>query len=542
MIDGLLTNKLVQDLKEKLLGGRIQKIYQLNDFEVLFKVRSNRTSYQLINSIHSNAFRLHITNNTYSTFENATNFTMVLRKQLEGGVITNITQQDCDRVVIFEIKKLNELRDEQSKYLIFELLGRHANTILTDHDYKIIQTLKFIPLSIASNRLMQKNTKYEFLSSDKNNPLDNIENTDNYLEKYQGFSSQLNKEFLKENQSNIDAQDILKKYLNSNQYYVYPDTISAIQLQSSNKEFKVFNDINEAFDYQYAKESNEKAVAKEYNVEIKNIKSIIKKNNRKIDKLNKDYEKNKESDYLRDKAILIYDNLYQFDKNKHYHNIKVFDYTNNEEVSIDLDYDKSLSHNANVLMNQYNKAKKSLEFIEKEIAKACKENTILENALDHLSYANIYDAREIITELVTKKYLHLKNYKVKKTKKNIPMYETYITPDNTTIYVGKNNIQNDYITFTLASRFDTWLHIKNLPGSHVIIHKEEPTNDDLEWGARLALHFSKAEKDLKYEVDYTLVKNLKKKKGSMLGQVIFHTNESIYIDNDPSKIAQLKRG
>lgn len=542
MIDGLLTHVLVKDLKEKIVSGRIQKIYQINDFELLFKIRANGVSYQLINSIQSNAFRLHLSKNNYKTPENATNFTMLLRKQLEGGIITDIKQQDNDRSIILEVKKLNEMRDEQIKYLIFELTGRHSNTILCDSDYKIIQTLKFIPLSMGLTRIMQKGVTYTPLLSDKLNPIVKIENTDNYMDKYQGFSAQLNKEFIYRNQQGQDAKSILVEYLNSKTVYVYQDTISMIPLTYLDSTYQVFDNLDEAFDYQYRKESDDKTVKQIYKQEIKNIKSTIKRNERKISKLENDYQTNQGQDDLKEKAKLIYDNLYLFNKNDHLEQITIFDYDINQDVTINLDSSIDLISNAAKMLTKYNKAKNSLTYIEEEIAKAKHENEVLNDALDNLDYANVNDASEIIEELVRKKYLHLKNFKINKKKKKAPMYETFITPDDTTIYVGKNNIQNDYITFTLASRFDTWLHIKGLPGSHVILHSDNPSDQDLEWAARLALYYSKALKGLKYEVDYTLVKNLKKLKGGKLGQVTFNTNESLYIDNDYNKIYELKRG
>ncbi|WP_423362903.1 Rqc2 family fibronectin-binding protein [Mycoplasma sp. P36-A1] len=542
MIDGLLTTILVKDLKEKILTGKIQKIYQLNDFELLFKIRANRKSYQLINSIQSNTFRLHLSENNYQTLDTPTNFTMVLRKQLEGGIISDIKQTEADRSIIFEITKLNELRDEQKRYLIFELVGRHSNTILTDENFKIIHTLRFVPLSMGTVRIMHKGAYYEPLVSDKKNPLKSIENSSDYTKEYQGFSSMINKEFLHLNTQGYDASSILKEYLDSNKVYVYDDIISMIPLNYTSKEYKQFNDINAAFDYQYSKESSEKSINQIFKKEIKTIKSTIKKNSRKIDKLSNDLIVNQNNDNLKYEATLIFNNIYLYDKNKRYDQIDVFDYDLNKSITIVLDSKYTLIENASRIMNKYNKAKNSLSFIQEQIDQATIINDVLSNSLENLEYANINDTSEIIDELVSKKYIHIKNHKISKKKKKAPMYETYITPDNTTLFVGKNNIQNDYITFKLASRFDTWTHVKGIPGSHVIIHSENVTSNDLEWGARLALYYSKASKDIKYDVDYTLVKNLKKLKGAKLGMVTFNTNETITIDNNYELILQLKRG
>ncbi|MDF9867083.1 putative ribosome quality control (RQC) complex YloA/Tae2 family protein [Bacilli bacterium PM5-3] len=538
MIDGLLTTKITENLKHKLLNGKIQKIYQINDNEILLKIRANQTNYQVLNSIQSNSFRLHISNHQYSTLEVATNFTMLLRKQLEGGFIKNIFQHECERIIIFEITKYNELRDEQTKYLIFELIGRHSNTILCDQDFTIIQTLKFVPLSYGLTRIIQRGSKYEFISSnDRKNPLENIAVSDDYTSEYQGFSKLLSDEFIIRN----NPKQTLNEYLTSKKVYVYKKIISYIKLEHLKEDYFEYDSIDQAFDSIYSQKSDSESVNNIFKKEIKSIKGNIKRNNNKITKLEKQYQDNQDYQKYQKYGTLLYDNIYLFNKEAHYDEVNVFDYDENKEITIKLNNQHSYTKNAQDYLKKYNKIKKSFSYLEQQIKLAYEQNEIYQDALSTFEYVKVNDVKEILDSLKDKKLL--KGHSSTKKKKNYkPKYETFISSDDQTIYVGKNSIQNDYITFTLASKNDTWLHIKNQAGAHVIIKNEEPTNTTLEEAAKLAIFYSKTQPNTSYEVDYTLVKNLRKIKGSKLGQLSFNTNQSINIVNDIEITNKLKRG
>ena len=543
MIDGLLSAKIADNLNNKLQKGKIQRIYQINDNELLFKIRANQVNYQLFNSINSNNFRLHLTNQQYSTLETATNFTMVLRKYLEGGIIKKIYQYECERTIIMEIVKINELRDEQTRYLIFELLGRHSNTILCQQDLTIIQPLKFIPLSHGLTRIIHQGLKYEFVDhKNKLNPLLTIQNCIDYQKQYQGFSNYLNQEFIFQNQQGQTAQTLLNKYLNSTTVYVYPKIISFLPLEHLNDEYLTYPDLDLAFDSTYQQTGETNSINNIFKKELKEIKGSIKKNNNKIIKLqqqiidNQDYEKHQK------KGTLLYDNLYQFDKNQHYDKVKIFDYETNQEIEIQLNPLYSYTQNAQLFLKTYHKIKKSFAYLEVQIKEAQQQNKIYHNVLETVEYAKVNDITELFDELKQQRLLRATgNFRKRKSNKK-PKYEVYYSHDNTTILVGKNNIQNDYITFKLADKNDFWLHIKNQAGAHVIIRSDNPSNQTLEDAAKLAIFFSKTQPNVNYEVDYTQIKNLKKIKGSKLGEVTFTNNNSLLVANEPNIIKQLKRG
>ena len=539
MIDGLLVTKITQNLNNKLLNGKIQKIYQINDNELLFKIRANQTNYQLLNSISSNSFRLHISNYQYSTLEVATNFTMVLRKQIEGGFIKRIFQHECERIVVFEIVKHNELRDEQVRYLIFELLGRHSNTILCDQDNTIIQTLKSVPLSHGLTRIVHRGAKFEFVDSkNKLNPLKGIEKTENYADKYQGFSKLLSDEF---SYRNIEPKLILDEYLTSQKIYVYKKIVSYLKIEHLDESYSEYDDIDLAFDSIYSQKSDNESINNIFKQDIKSIRSNIKRNQNKIKKLQSQYDVNLGYREYQKLGTLLYDNIYQFNKNAHYDKVTIFDYDTNQEVKILLNDKYNYNQNAKLFLKNYHKLKKSLTYLEDQIKQAHEQIEIYEDALQNMEYAKVVDVREILDNLKERKLL--KGHSTIKKKKNYqPNYETFISDDNETIYVGKNSIQNDFVTFTLARKTDTWLHIKNQPGAHVVIKSDNPTAKTLEQAAKLAVFYSKTQPNTNYEVDYTLVKNLRKIKGSKLGNLSFNTNQSLMVVNDIDIINKLKRG
>lgn len=543
MIDGLLIHKITNNLKEKLLSGKIQKIYQINNNELLLKIRSNRKNYQLLNSIQSNSFRLHLTNKQYSTLKEATNLSMSLRKHLEGGVINNIYQNECDRTIIFEIIKFNELRDEQIRYLIFELVGRHSNTILCDQDYKIIDTLKNIPLSQGLKRIIHRGATYEFIDlNNKINPLTGIEDSLDYLKKYQGFSKQLNQEFVYQNKHGINASQLLENYLNSNTIYCYKNIVSFLKLETKIEKPLIFTDIDEAFDSIFHQESENESIKYSFKNEVKTIKALIKKNSKKIIKLEVQYQNNLEYDIYRKQGSLLYDNIYLFDKNKHYNNVSIFDYETNEELVVQLDEKINYAQNAKKYLQKYNKMKKSFAYLSEQIKKAHEQNEFLQAILDNLDYAKVNDAKEIMEDLHNKNIIRSYSNSKKRKANYKPKYETYISSDGTSILVGKNSLQNEYITFNEANRNDVWFHVKDLAGAHVVVLSENPSNQTIEEAAKLALVYSKAVQNIDYDVDYTQVKNLRKVKGSKLGQVSFNTSKTIKVVNDINILNQLKRG
>lgn len=531
MVDGFIVYQIVKNLNEKIKSGKIQKIYQINDNEILFKLRAHKVNYQMITSIDSHDFRVALTNKEYATPEKATNFTMLLRKHLEGGIIDSIEQVAFDRVIVMKIKKLNEIKDLKDKYLIIELLGRHANLILCDQDYKIIQTQKSVPFSIDNERVLQPKLAYPFIKQTKANPLESFTIVDNYSTSYQGFSKKMSEYFL----NSEDPQKLLQEMLDGDNIYYDGKNISLIP---DDKEQITFNDIDEAFDYLYDN-ADQKSTKQNFQATINDIKTIIKKNNRKLKKLATDYENNLGYEQNRYYGTLIFDNIHLINPDDHLDQIKVMDYDKNEEVVVKLDKKLSLKENASAYLKKYHKQKDSFRYIEEQSEITKQNNNILTLALDQLSFANVDDAQEIIDELVNIGMIKRKQLMKNKKKTKKPQYETYRYHD-TKIYLGKNNIQNDYVTFKLANKNDTWLHIHGYAGSHVVIDSPQVDDALLQVAGMLAIKYSSvADKKARYQVDYTLVKNVKKIRGKILGQVTFSEHESLEVNYDETLFKEI---
>lgn len=547
MLDAILINKIYLNLKSNLNSGKIQKIYHLNKNEIIFKIRSNKENHTLFNSIHPIDYRLHLSDIKYETQVEASNFTSVLRKHLDGGIITDIAQPNLDRVIIFTIEKRNEIKDIEVKHLVFELFGRHSNTFLCDNEYHIIDSLKpinFSESSLNNSRKLYRNATYVLPKSD----IDNINITlDEYLKditydkiinkEYNCFSKQLINEIKYRNINNIDFNKTINEIIDSYNIYYYEDNIfSSIKLLEKDNLSKEFNDINKAIDYIYQNNLQKETIKTDYQPMILELNNLIKRKEKKIIRLHEQINKANNSNHLQKYGTLIYENIYLFNPSDHLNEIKIFDYDSNEDVIIKLDTKLSIKENAASFLKRYKKLQNSIKVVNEQIDICNYEINEISLALSQIEISSYNDIKEIILDLEENKYL--KKSKVnKKMKKNYqPNYLKYLCIDNTEILVGRNNIQNDYITFKIANRLDTWMHVKGIPGAHVIIRDPNPSEESIRMAANLAAHYSKARYSSNVGVDYTLVKNVKKIKGSKLGFVTFDTNKSIFIDPDEALV------
>lgn len=533
MIDGFIVYQIVKNLSEKIKTGRIQKIYQLNENEILFKIHAHRNKYQMITSIDAHDFRVALTNKKYVTPEQATNFTMLLRKHLEGGIIESIEQIGFDRIIMIKVNKRNELKDLKNKYLIIELLGRHANLILCDENKVIMQTQKKVPYSINQQRLLQPKLAYEPPKQDKANPLESLKPVKDYQATYQGFSQKMSDYFIKAK----DPQKAFDKLLEDNTIYLEGKNLTVLK---TNDMAQSFANIDEAFAY-LEDQVQQTRIRHAFQAPIKQIKQRITKNGRKLTKLQETYQHNQAYEQDQYYGTLIFDNLYLFDPSDHLSEIKVHDYDADKDVKIKVDKKITLKENAQAYLKKYHKQKTSLQHLQDQIKVAEQDKKILELALEQLTFAEIGDAQEIIDELIKLKLLPKRNIKKEQPKKKAkkPQYETYRYQD-TVIYAGKNNIQNDYVTFKLARKSDTWLHIHGYAGAHVVIASSEVDDDTLQVAAMLAIKYSSvADKTASYQVDYTLVKNVKKMSGPSLGQVTLREQQTLELAIDDKLLAQL---
>lgn len=542
--DGIMLSRVVENLQSQLTRGRINKIYQISQYELLFQIRAQSQNVKLLMSIHPMYARMQLTSLTYPTPASPNALTMLLRKYLEGAYIESIEQIQLDRIVHFKVIGTNEMRDTVPYHIYIEIMGKHSNFIVTHENKKIIDCLKRISPSMSTMRILQPGAIYQLPPMiKKNNPFqsDYIP-TDNLIKVYQGFSPELSKEVLYRIDQGENFQDIIQKLKTSQSLYIhkgndkeYFHILPLTYLQCDYQEYSLFDGLDLHYDF-----IDQKDRIKQQTSDLaKFIHNEYQKNVNKLHKLEKTLFDSQNSDEYRIKGDLLFANLHLIKKGQR--QVSVENYYDNSIITIDLDERFDGKTNANKYYAKYQKAKNSLHHLHEQIALTQDEIRYFDSLITLMENANYYDALEMKEELENLGYLKKKKTKQVHRQKNKPHIETYITKDQITISVGKNNLQNDYLTFKMASRNDMWFHVKDMPGSHVVVHSENLDEYTIRLASQMAAYFSKGKHSSSVPVNYTLVKTLKKPQGAKPGQVILNHYSTIYIDPDDSFIQEINK-
>ena len=575
--DGIVTRKIVNELKNVILGGKIQKITQPSKNDIVLNVYSMGKSYKLLLSANNNEARIHFTNKKFENPEVPPNYTMVLRKHINQGKIVDITQKGLDRVVIFSISSIDEMGFDTSKKLIVEIMGKYSNIILTDENYKIIDSIKRVSENMSSVRQLLPGLTYEFVEDNKYDITDpdfsyDIKKLDQKLadntkpdkifhKNYTGFSPIVGKEIVyragidpkinwglvseheKNNMNNILYQfrdDIINNNLEA---FSYTDgkkikefhTIDLSNLDYSKKNYELMSQaIEEFFDVNKTHDRLNQ-IKKDH---IKKINSHIKTTQKKINILNDNILNESKIKSLRKNGDLLSANVHRIKKGDKDIIVKDF-YDNNKQIKINLDPLKTPWENAETFYNRAKKIKNSVDYAEKDLPKQNDYLQYLNQLIDFIerstSIDDLNDIRdEMIENNIIKKY---SKHKVK-NKKSKPYH--FLTDNDSDIYVGKNSKQNDYITLKLANRDDLWFHVKDVPGSHVILRSDNIDDGDIIIAAYLAAINSSINDEEKIDIDYTQKKNVNKAKGAKPGMVYYENFNTITIDTTDDLRTQFK--
>ena len=535
--DGIFLSKLKKEL-DVLKTGRISKINDIADNNFIFTIRANKENYKLYLGFNAQTSRIHLTNKDYINNPNPKNFTLFLRKNIEGYFINDIYQYETDRILIFELIGYNEMKDRSSKLLICEVMGKFSNLILTDNNYLILDSLHHDGVG-EFNRIIIPNAKYQFPKTNKLNPYKTtdfdfniINSPKDILNNFLGVSySFANMVFMEEN-----IEQNFYKILNN--YYlpsIYQDINNKTDFYFfSYNPLKTYNSLSSLLDDNFYNVEKENQIKKETADLAKFIKKQINKYEQKLIKLAEEKRIALDSDIykLYGELLLSAPNLKLKDKK-----ILIYNYYDNKDIIINLDERYNILENSQKYYKKYQKLKKSLTYINEQI-EICKNEINYFNLLnDQLKIANLNDVLEMVDEL--KKYKYLPNNITKNNKKK-PKYLTYEIAD-TLIYVGKNNIQNDYITNKLSKPNYLWFHVKDGSGSHVVIAKEDNyTENEIRTAAMLAAYYSYASNSSSVAVDYTKIKFIKKIPGQKGCFVTYSRQNTIYIDPDKDYISNLK--
>lgn len=542
--DGIMLSRVVENLESQLLRGRINKIYQISQYELLFHMRANSKNVKFLMSIHPMYARMQLTSLSFPTPSSPNAFTMLLRKHLEGAYLESICQIELDRIVDMTFVGTNELKDKVKFHVYIEIMGKHSNVIITHDNHKIIDCLKRISPAMNSQRILQPGAIYQFPPMiEKKNPFkDEVQLTDNLTRIYQGFSPELSKEVLYRIDQGEDFHDIMNLIQNSRSLYLhkieqkeYFHVIELTHLFTPSIQYELFEGLDKHYDL-----IDQKDRIKQQTSDLnKYIHNEYQKNVLKLHKLEKTLFDSQNSDELRIKGDLLFANLHLIKKGQN--SITVDNYYDDTKMTIELDERFDGKTNANRYYAKYQKAKNSLLHLQNQIDLTKEEINYFDTLLTLMENASYYDALEIKEELESLGYLKKKKTKQVHRQKNKLHIETYLTKDNVMIYVGKNNLQNDYLTFKMASRHDMWFHVKDMPGSHVVVHSEELDEYTIRLASKMAAYFSKGKHSSSVPVNYTQVKTLKKPQGSKPGKVILNHYSTIYIDPDDSFFDEIKK-
>ncbi|MBR4496910.1 MAG: NFACT family protein [Acholeplasmatales bacterium] len=546
MFDGIFLNKMLEELNI-LKTGRINKINESGDTDFIISIRANYNNYNLLISASSSFSRCHLTEKTYDFPAIPKSFTMLLRKHISGFFIKDIYTYSSDRVLIFSLEGFDELAYKKEYFLIAEIMGRYSNIILTDNNYEIIDSLKHDGIG-EYNRTILPHATYVFPESNKLNPFDytkddllklienkKLETPKDYMNTFNGVSFSIAEPIFKNDEHALNFYNYLHKEIIPSSFLNFNNKKDFYYNSFDIKPIKTYESLSKMLDDYYYQEDLNAKIKSKTNDLSSFINKEIKKLENKLIKRNKELNNTDEAENykLYGELLLTYPNLKE--KQKY---IEILNYYNNELVKIPLDIKHTILENSNKYYKKYQKSKSAISYINEQIEKCENEITYFKSLSFQISISNINDALEIKEELINNKYLFDKENKNKKKQK--PKLLTYDL-NGTYISVGKNNVQNDYLTHKLSKPNELWFHVKDAPGSHVVLHKSEDiTEDEIRCAALIAAFYSTLGESSSVPVDYTKIKNLKKVpkiKGSF---VTMAHQKTIYIDPDKNIIDSLK--
>jgi len=573
--DGITVHSLVHEFNENLIDGRITKIAQPEKDELLLTIKNEKETYRLVISVNPSLPLIYLTDVNKQSPINAPMFCMLLRKHINNGKILKIEQPDMERVVVFYIEHRNELGDLCVKKLIVELMGKHSNIIFTTDDDIIVDSIKHVTPVMSSVRTVMPNQQY-FIpkTSDKLNPL--TVSKDEFIKKiksskgilykaiysfFTGISPVISQEIcnLSGIDSNMPISEISDDFL-IHLYNIYSNMMEDIKnnkfdpvIYYKNSEPVEFNSfglsiyedsinmklstINEVILKFYAEKDKYSRIRQKSATLRHIVDTNLNKDRKKYDLQLRQLKDTEKADKFKVYGELL--TSYSFNVEDGAKSFTTTNFYTGDEITIPLDEHKSAIENANKYFDKYNKLKRTKAALD-EIIKETKESIdYLENISTYIDLATSEDDLTAIREeLITSRYIN-KHVKDKRAKiKSKPLH--YISSDGYDIYVGKNNLQNEEVTFKIANTNDWWFHAKNMPGSHVIVklkndNKEMPDRVFEEAGA-IAAFYSKAKGQSSVEIDYTKRKHLKKVAASKPGFVIYHTNYSLVANPDISNL------
>lgn len=583
--DGITVASIVKELSDNLTGGRIYKIAQPESDEIVLTIKTNADKgYQskVVLSADASLPLIYVSEENKKAPMTAPVFCMVLRKHILNGRITSITQPGLERIVRFEVEHMDEMGDMRHKVLLIELMGKYSNIIFIDEENKIIDSIKHISASVSSVREVLPGREY-FVTQTQNkaDPL----NTDitefaslirgkgmpvfkAIYSSYTGLSSVCSQEICYRASIDADKSAIALTDAEFSSLYIAfsglmsdvkqgtfkptvayiggkPKEYAAFDLtiysSAENSSIKNYDTMSQLLEGYYSEKNIETRI-RQKSVDLRKIvQTALERNVRKLDQQTHQMQDTQKKDKYRVYGELL--NVYGYSAKEGDKEITVEDYNTGKPLTIPLDPTLTASQNAKKYFDRYTKLKRTAEALEDQMKEVQEQIQHLESISSSLDIARQEeDLLQIRMELAEAGYVKKKSSEKEKRKEKItskPFH--YISSDGFDIYVGKNNYQNDELTFKVANGGDWWFHSKGCPGSHVVLitgGKEVPDRA-FEEAAALAAYYSKGKDQDKVEIDYLQRKNVKKPGGAKPGFVVYYTNYSMVIAPDISNLKEI---
>lgn len=575
--DGITVACMASELNRNLLGGRISKIAQTETDELMLTVKSQAGNFRLLLSASASLPLIYLSSVNKPSPMTAPNFCMLLRKHINGGRIVSITQPSLERIIRFEIEHLDEMGDLCRKFLIIEIMGKHSNIIFCNDQDMIIDSIKHVSSQMSSVREVLPGREYFIpMTQEKSDPL-TIEEIDfvsligskpvklskALYTSLTGFSPAAAEEVC--HQASLDSDRSAGTYSEEELIHLYRTFVRFLEplksgdhcpviyyegknpIEFSCLELTIYEDarqekfdsVSQLLEHYYAEKNTLTRIRQKSTDLRKIVQTALERNVKKYDLQAKQLKDTEKREKYRIYGELI--NTYGYSVEQGAKSFEALNYYNNEMVTIPLDPQIPVQENAKKYFDKYGKLKRTFEAVTQLLEETGAEIRHLKSVQTALDIAlQEEDLVQIKEELIEAGYIRKRNPGSKKPKITAKPFH-YLSSDGYHIYVGKNNLQNDELTFRMARGNDWWFHAKGAPGSHVIVQTggDELPDRTFEEAARLAAYYSSNRGAEKVEIDYIQKKHVKKPNGAKPGFVVYYTNYSMMIDSDISGITQI---
>ena len=545
--DGFFLHHMTEELRRELLGGRIQKINQPFEQELVLQIRSNRQSHKLLLSAHSVFGRVQLTDTTFENPAVPNTFIMVMRKYLQGAVIEAIQQLENDRILEISVSNKNEIGDSVAVTLVIEIMGKHSNIILLDKaSGKIIEAIKHVGFSQNSYRTILPGSTYvappqtgslnPFTVGDEK-LFEILQTEDIEPKRLQQIFQGLGRDTATELSGRLTAEKLktFRAFFDSpTQPSLTEKSFSALLFSNSKTQMPTLSELLDTF---YKDKAERDRVNQQASELIRRVENELEKNRKKLGKQEEELLATENAEEFRQKGELLTTFLHQVPNDQD--QVELDNYYTGEKIIISLDKALTPNQNAQRYFKRYQKLKEAVKHLTSLIEETRTTILYLESVETALAQASLTEIAEIREELIQTGFIR-RRQREKIQKRQKP--EKYLATDGQTIIlVGRNNLQNDELTFKMAKKDELWFHAKDIPGSHVVITGNIQPSDEVKTdAAELAAYFSKARLSNLVQVDMIKTRKLNKPTGGKPGFVTYTGQKTLRVTPDEEKIKSMK--